>query len=273
MTKKSIATVCLLLAGATSFGQPNCNVYLWKGDTVCYKACLQSLTAIEYDQGSAASQKHFDTAITLCSAVDYAFYEKSVPFLKRGDFITWHQLMEKAIALNPAYLSERGWCRYKFLRDYEGAISDIDKFNSLFAHDIGYSGDGDYHMNVLKALCYKGLGQKNKAIELIEKQLSVKGYSPKLYDYLHLGVLKLETNDLLGAIDAFKKEIQINDYLAETYHYLSVAYRRMSNNAERERNIGKAKEYYLAGKKMSDPYTDHMDKVFLWDIEHEAQNR
>ena len=272
MTIKAITTVFLLLVKAICFAQPNCNVYLWKGDTLCYKACMQSLTAITYEQGSAMSQKHFDTAIALCSTIEYAYYEKSVPYLKRADFITWNKLMDKAIALNPAYLSERGWCRYKFLRDYEGTISDVDKFATLFSYDIGFSGDGDYHMNVLKALCYKGLGQRDKAIDLIEKQLAVNGYTPRLYDYLHLGVLKLETNDIPGAITAFKKEIVINDYLADTYYYLSIAYKRLNNKAEHERNIIKAKEYYMAGKKMNDPYTDHMDKVYLADIENEAQN-
>jgi len=271
MILKAVTCACLLLANTICFAQPNCNVYKWKGDALCYKACLQSLAAIEYDQGSAASQNHFDTAIALCPAIDYAYYEKSVPYLKRADFITWNKLMDKAIALNPAYLSERGWCRYKFLRDYEGAISDIDKFGSQFTYDIGYSGDGDYHMNILKALCYKGLGQRDKAIELIEKQLTVKGYTPRQYDYLHLGVLKLEINDMPGAIDALTKEIEIADYLADTYYYLSIAYGRMNNKAECEKNIIKAKEYYMTGKKMTDPYTDHMDKVYLSDIENEMR--
>lgn len=228
------------------------------------------MKAIEFEQGSRESQQHFDRAIELCPSFDYAYFEKAVPYLKRGEFITWKILIDKAVDLNPTeHLGYRGWCRYQFLADYNGAIKDIEKLSSIVTYDIGYSINGDYHLNIARALCYKGIGQIEKAIEIIEKQLSVKNYNALPYDYLHLGVLYLETGDHQKAITHFKKQLEINDYLAEIHYYLALAYKGSSNQTDYIKSLAKAKEYYLAGKKRTDSYIDPMDKIYLIDIETE----
>jgi len=270
MIKRAAITLFAFLTAQLVLAQPNCNVYKWNNDTLCYQACLEAMQAIEFSQGSKKSQVHFDKAIDLCPTFDYAYFEKAVPYLKRGLFVQWKLLIDKAVELNPRdHLGYRGWCRYQFLRDYEGAIKDIEKLDSLIDYDIGYSINGDYHLNIARALCYKGIGEKKKAIEIIEKQLSLEKYHPLSYDYLHLGVLKLETNDYKDAIMAFKKQIAINDYLAETYYYVALTYKAMNNGEEYLMNIERAKQYYLEKKKMTDPYTNPMDKVYWEDIEQE----
>src|SRR4051812_11845421 len=116
--------------------QPNCNVYKLENNPSCYEACLIA-TEAEAGQGSKASQLQFDKAIELCPGFDYAYFEKSVPYLKRGDFISWKKLIDKAVELNPTgYLAYRGWCRYQFVRDYRGAIADLERLDSLVSYDI-----------------------------------------------------------------------------------------------------------------------------------------
>ncbi len=256
-----------------SFAQPNCNVYKMKNDEPCYQACLKASEAAELPQGSRKSQLLFDEAISQCPTFDYAYAEKATPYLKRGDFLTWKKLIDQAVQLNPlGQLGYRGWCRFQFLRDYKGAIADLEKLASLTKFDIGYCQNGDYHLNVAKALCYKALGEKKKAIEIIEKQLVQKDYSPMTYDYLHLGVLKMETGDTQQAIDYLKKSIAYNDYLAEPYYYLGLIYKNQNFKKEFKENMEKAKVYYLKGYKRADPYTHPMDKIFLSDIERELKN-
>jgi tetratricopeptide (TPR) repeat protein len=249
------------------YSQPNCNVYKFENNQKCYDACVIATEAEKY-QGLKKSQIQFDKAIELCPQFDYAYFEKSVPYLKRGDFITWKKLIDKAVELNPTgHLGYRGWCRYQFLRDYKGAIRDLEELDSMVGYDIGYSQNGDYHLNIAKALCYKALGMKQKAISIIEDQLSAKDYSAMPYDYLHLGVLKLEIGDVNGAIENLKKQIAYNDFLAESYFYLGLAYKKRGDKNEYLRNMNKAKLFYLKGYKRTDPYTHPMDKVYLADIE------
>ena len=71
-----------------SYSQPNCNVYTMNNNLPCYEACVTA-TEGEAGQGTKASQLQFDKAIELCPSFDYAYFEKAVPYLKRGDFITW----------------------------------------------------------------------------------------------------------------------------------------------------------------------------------------
>lgn len=144
--------------------------------------------------------------------------------------------------------------------------------DSLISYDMGYSINGDYQLNSAKALCYKALGQKSKAVEIIENQLAQKGYTPMNYDYLHLGVLKMETGDTAGGIKYLKKSIAFSDYLAEPYYYLGLIYKKQNLTKEYKANMEKAKTYYLKGYKRFDPYTQPMDKVYLADIAIELKS-
>jgi tetratricopeptide (TPR) repeat protein len=267
---RTMSAFLLVLSSGIVDAQVNCNVYKFKNDEACYKACEEANAAAELYQGSKESQIKFDKAIKLCPTMDYAYFEKAVPYLKNGDFIAWKKLIDKAVELNPtSHLGYRGWCRYQFLRDYKGAIRDIEQLDSIINYDIGYSINGDYHLQVARALCYKALGDKQKAIAIMEKQLAVEGYTIMPYDYLHLGVLKLETNDLAGAIDYLKKEIAYNDYLAETYYFLGLAYKQQNALADFMTAMEKAKVFYLKGYKRRDVYTHPADKVYLSDIDEE----
>jgi tetratricopeptide (TPR) repeat protein len=248
--------------------QVNCNVYKYNGDEACYKACVAYNKGEQLAQGSRESQVLFDEAIKHCPNFDYAWMEKSVPYLKNGDFVNWKKLIDEAVRLNPSgHLGYRGWCRFQFLRDYKGAIRDIELLDSIRQYDIGYSVNGDYHLKIALALCYKMIGQKEKAIGIIERQLAVPDYSVLPFDYLHLGVLKLETGDIVGAIATLQKQIEFNDYLAETYYYLSQCYERKADIKESLSLMEKAKTFYLKKYRRQDPYTHPIDKIYLSDIE------
>lgn len=239
--------------------QPNCNLY----SNDCYDACLIA-TEAGSGQGSKGSQEMFDQAIEVCPGLDYAYFEKAVPYLKRGDFISWKTLIDKAVSLNPtAHLGYRGWCRFQFIRDYQGAIEDFEQLDSLVGYDIGYSVNGDYHLNTALALCYKQIGKKEKAIQILENHVNKPNYDPWLYEFLHLGVLKLDIGDAESAVEALTRQLEVNDYLAETYYYLALAHKELGHSSEYISNIQKAKEFYLDGKKLTDPYTTHVDKIYL----------
>lgn len=255
-----------------STAQPNCNLYKTPGNDSCYQACVLA-TSGGGAQGSMFSQMRFQRAIQMCPTLDYAYMEMAVPYVKRGDWAAWRPLIDKAVALNPrAHLGYRAWCRYQFLHDYEGTLEDLARLDTLFqGADIGYGVNGDYHLNVARGLCYKALGQKEKAAQAIETQLARKGYSPMMFDYLHLGVLKWELGDPDAAIECFRRSIEINDYLAEAYYYMALAYKDKGDPIAFKRNMEQAKDYYTQNRHMSDPYTHHADRIFLADIERQLK--
>src|SRR5580765_8831766 len=95
-----LLSIALTIISFYILGQPNCNVYKYNNHEPCYKGCILA-TEGEGPQGSRESQIKFDSAIRLCPGFDYAYREKSVPYLKRGDFITWKKWIDKAVALDP----------------------------------------------------------------------------------------------------------------------------------------------------------------------------
>ena len=245
----------------------NCNVFLSEGDTCKYEACRYLENAPRVYQFSRQYQLNYDGAIKICPDYDYAYKNKSTPYLKSGDFLTWKKLMDKAVALNPKeHLSYRGWCRFQFFNDYAGAIKDIELLDDLVAYDIGYSQNGTYHLNVAKALCYKQLGQVAKALQILIEQINQPNYSVGLFDYLHLGVMQLALENYEAAEQAFDAQSAENE-LAENQYYLAQMAIKKSDKAKAKAHLIKAKDLYLVNRFMFDPYTHQVDKVYLLEIE------
>jgi tetratricopeptide (TPR) repeat protein len=248
--------------------QINCNVYKWSGDTACLRACKLYETANHNLQGSRFSQMLYDTVIAVCPTFDMAYMEKAVPYLKRGDFVTWRVWIDQAVQLDPKeHLGYRAWCRYQFLRDYKGALEDLEALEKIKQPNIGYSVNGDYHLIIAKALCYKGLGQKEKAIQIIETQLASPDYAPGYYDYLHLAVLKLQTGKPQEAVPVLEKQLQLSASFAETYYYLAMAYHHLQDRSKMLENLAQAKKLYEEGRHRSDPYDNPEDRIYREDIE------
>jgi len=268
MIKRFFTTLLLFAMASQLFAPPNCEIY--KNDKICYRGCIQIMAAIRNPQGSYESQNLFDKSIQTCPTIAYAHMEKGVAFLKRGDFITWKKLIDKAVELEPKeYLGYRGWCRLQFLRDYEGAIQDIEQLQKIYPYDIGHCQTGDYHLTIARALCYKELGQKEKALDIMEQQLANKKHHLGLYDYYHLGVLQWELGQYENALLSFQKQVKENDYLGETYYYIALIHKDLGQTAAYLENLEKAKSYYEKGHFRTDAYAEMIDKIYLADIEKE----
>ncbi|WP_028121007.1 tetratricopeptide repeat protein [Epilithonimonas tenax] len=236
--------------------QVNCSIYT---DENCKKACEISNQAGDA-QGYAFSQMAFDTAIEICPNYDDAYTEKSVPYLKRGDFITWKKLIDKAVEINPKdHLDYRGWCKFQFLRDYKGAIQDFDLLEKYRPENIGYSKNGDYHLYVAKALCHSALGQKDKAIQILENLYKTKDYHFGLYDYYQSGVTYFETGKYDKALGNFEKQSKVYDFAENIYFRSKVSKIRNKDYLDLK---SLAIKTYDDGKTMKDGYTHHFNKVY-----------
>lgn len=176
-----------------------------------------------YYQFTKEYQQILDAALKIDSTYAYAYQAKGYAYLKSADFVTWGKLIGKAVEYEPEqHLGYRGWCRYQFFRDYQGAIEDIELLERISNGDIGFGQNGDYHLKIAKALCYKGIGDKERGIGIIENQLKKKDHFTGLYDYLHLGILYLETGQPEKAVNTFSSQEKEN-ILAENQFYWALA--------------------------------------------------
>lgn len=251
----------LLIVYTNTIAQVNCNAV--EGED-CKKACELYNWASDR-QGSRESQEGFDKAIELCPDFSHAYMEKSVPYLKNGDFITWRILINKAVALDPKrHLGYRGWCRFEFLRDYNGAIQDLEELKKYYPEDLGRSQNGDYHLDIVRAMSYSALGQKGKAVGIIETLLASKNYFKGLYDHYQLGVIYFEQGQYDQALKNFEKQSKAYDFAENIYFKSKVSKIRNKDYLDLKTLALKT---YDAGKVMKDPYTHHFNKVYRMQIE------
>ena len=247
--------------------QPNCEVYRMRNQESLYQACKQSEKTRFYYQFSREYQEVLDESLAIDSTFAYAYRAKSTAYLKSGDFITWKSLIDRAVRYDIlGNIGYRGWCRFQFFRDYEGAINDISYLENTLTGNIGYSANGEYHLLTAKALCLKMTDRLLEAIHLMELQFSEASHPVEKFDYLHLGVMYLEANELERA----KKylELQVANYdFAEPNYYLAIVSKRLDDVDAYELYKETAKRLYSAGVRMSDPYVEYVDQVGLQAIE------
>jgi tetratricopeptide (TPR) repeat protein len=260
--------LCLLFPCLSLFAQPNCEAYKYFGDALKYKACKVSEKRAGHYQFSREYQEALDEALEIDSTFAFAYKVKSTAYLKSGDFLNWKKLIDLAVKYDTVgHLDYRGWCRYQFFRDYTGAIADIELLDKLVDHDIGYSVNGDYHLQIARALCYKALGQNDKAIQIIETQFEDPEYPIGLYDCLHLGVLYLEKQEYDKALHYFAKQAEEND-LAENRYYSALAHKLNNNPTAYEEELILAHRKYQNEERMNEDYTEYADKIHLRDFEN-----
>lgn len=262
MKKISLVIVVILFS---SYGPPNCLLY--EGD--CQEACHLAEKAIQFAQGSPKSQALFDESIEACPTFDYSYYEKAVPFAKRGQIIEWKKLIDRAVEIDPIeHLSNRGWYHFFFLNNYESAIEDIEMLDSLNPYDIGSTGDAIYHLNVLKAICYFQIGEKNKALEVIQIQMANESHYISLYDYICLGVMLMENEMYNEAAEAFSQQVDHND-LAENHYYLGMVYLHKNEQEKAKEELLIALDYYDKNMTMENGYRELPFEIYRLDIENE----
>jgi len=271
----SLKTGCLaallLVMVLTGRGQTNCSLFT---DSNKVKACRFYNLSDNYAQGTRACENILDSALYYWPGYAEAWHEKSVPYLKRGDFFTWRKYVDKAVALKPLeYLGVRAWCRFKFLHDYEGALNDLVKLDTLTQFNPGQSGDGSYDLHIVMALSERELGYYKKAFHYfsigIDTVLRQKGIQwVGLYDYLHRAVMRMRVKDYAGALSDLAKQIDKYSKFAETYYYQGQVLVLTGHPVEARKAFEKSKRLFISeGYHLTDPYCEMPDAVYLEEIE------
>lgn len=265
MKKNIFLFIVILLLVAKLDAQPNCNAY---PEPICKEACNLAWEADSFPQGSKRSQELLSKSIELCPTFAYSLNEIGVPYLKQGLLKEWKEWVDKAVALEPqTYLVNRAWSQFSYLRNYEAALKDLNRLYELRnTFELGYSGSGEYPLQLIRAICYQKTGDVNKAIEIMEQLTQSKNYSQGLFDYFHIGIAYLEARQLDKAKAAFDKQNEENE-LAETAYYYANIFNLKNKKNKQEEMLLRAKELYKKERIMKNKYYHYVDKVFKSDIE------
>ena len=224
------------------------------------------------EQGSPAWVRNLDSATNLCPGFAKAWREKGSPYVKRGDFAMWATYIDKAVELDPrAFLPVRGWCRFSFLRDYEGAIADLSRLDTLVNFHTIYA--SDFNIYLILGEANAALRKYDKALMYYDKDINntIRESGENwmgLYDFLYRGILKYNMEDYSGALIDFDKEIKIYESLTDPYYYKGLAYLKLGKKTEALGQLKKALELINGkGFKHKDPYCEVQNEIYPSDIE------
>ncbi len=265
--KKSLLIILFILYIHSSYGQVNCLIY--PEGSAERKACIISNEAVTYKQGSRESQLLFDRAIAIGPKFDWAYYEKSVPFFKRGFLLEGIEILNNAIELNPLdYLCYRAYWYWQY-GNYEMCIQDLETYYNMPKAYLQMTPGGEKDMRIILGLAYAKTGNYKKGIETITDCIknNLSEDFVGLSDYHSLGILYVKNRQYDKAIEAFDLQIEMNADLAELYYYLGLAYKGKSNTIEAQEQFKKALI------KINDPNrfynTNAGFLVYITDIEQE----
>ena len=250
--------------------QGNCLIY--PEGSGAREACELCYEAIKHPQGSKESQQIFDKAIAVGPNYAWAYYEKSVPYFKRGFLYEGLQILNKAVELEPLrYLCYRGyWCwQYK---NYDLCIKDLEQFYAMPKSYNEFTPGGEKNMKLILALAYTKKENIKKAIQIVETYME--GLTSKeeigLSDYHTLGVLYFKNKEYDKAITVFQKQLSINKALPDTYYFLGLAHKKRGDLKDASIQFNQA---LLV---MNDPYhyqnVNSGFPVYMSDVKKEIEN-
>jgi len=192
-----------------------------------------SYEAISYPQGSQESQKLFDQAIHVAPNYAWAYYEKSVPFFKRGMLSDGIWLINKAIELEPQnYLYYRAYW-YFYNRSYDLCIRDLEELYSVHRASFTTIPSGEIEMRMLLAMSYAHTGNISKGIDWIQNLMATYQDHPHLrgtYDHFIFGALYFHDKQYELSEVELNNQIEADSRFADTYYYLGLIFRDRSEN-------------------------------------------
>lgn len=232
--------------------------------------------ASQTQQGTLLEQSLLDSAILLDSANDRAWMEKASWAIKIGDYKKYTSLIDKAVTLNPvANLGYRARNKLYCLRDYKGALDDLDRLDSLTPGLIDYPwGENIFH---LRGLAHMQLGDTLRAVNDFTKciETTIKKNGEKwvdIYSFVWRGKLFLDRRKIRESIKDFNTALKYSQECPEAHYYKGIALlqlKGMKSQAcrEFEMSLETAERGYIA----TTSYRDIFNQLYISDIEEQLK--
>ncbi|SHJ09921.1 tetratricopeptide repeat protein [Aquimarina spongiae] len=218
----------------------------------------------EHTQGFYLSQTMFDILIFQHPEYSDVYFEKSVAFNKRGEYAKGFELLNKAVELDSkSHLGYRGWMKLRKLRDFDNALSDFNRLDSLTPNfvDSPWGEDIDF----LRGECYFGKKEYQKAIVLFNRSIKnqKEGWAD-IHSFVYLGICEYELRNYEKSIHEFKRALKQSKNIPESYFGMAKSYQKLGQ-------IEKAKEHILKAEKninykRDDSYNEFLNEIYLSEI-------
>ena len=215
-------------------------------------------------QGQYLSQTLFDALTWQHPDYAKAYFEQSVALNKRGEYAKGFRLLDRAVELDPKmHLGYRGYMKLRFLRDYDAALADLDRLDSLTPKytDAPWGEDIDF----LRGEAWFGKGNYEKAIEVFNRSLENQGEDwADIQTFVYLGIAEHELGNYERAISEFNKALKQSASTPEAHLGLAQAYQKTGEPAMAREHLLEAKK--SINYKREDSYNEYLNEIYPMDI-------
>jgi tetratricopeptide (TPR) repeat protein len=224
-----------------------------------------------YYQGSLFKQENSDRLIELQPEKASYYQGKSMTHTKIGDFHIAFPLLEKAYSLDPKETGYYyGWLLLYYYRDYERAIEKLKEFDD-FTPDQPDFAWGE-HVNFLKGLCYKQMGDYKKAIEEFNTVITMEAGFVDVYAYVYRGIAQQRLGAHEEAISDFDKAIEEYQQNSMAFYYKGLSLSEQGKEIEAKEAYREALRLLQQGYLYRDPYHEAFDGISITMVEDQLKS-
>jgi tetratricopeptide (TPR) repeat protein len=222
-------------------------------------------------EGQAAA----DSALRIDPTNAYIWQQKSMPYLKNGDFMSWRKFINKAVENAPErYLAYRGFCAAIFVKDYESALIDFEAIQKLKPKEAIY--EMDHSMEFWRSLCYLELGQLDSARFFMEKslkyQLDLRSAEWAHYnDFFYMGVIFYELNDLSKAQYYIDASLKNYNEFPDAHYYKALILNKLGKSGEALDHLAQIENAWKKRYRMNEdnePYANYPKQIGQIEIDN-----
>lgn len=152
------------------------------------------------------------------------YFRYSIAFNKAGDFSNGFKYLDTAVAMNPKiHLGYRAYIRLRFMRDYDKALEDLNRLDSLTPNyiDAAWGEDIDF----LRGECFFGKNDFIEAKKYFNQSIENQGEDwSDVQSFVYIGICEYWLGNIENAIDVFNKTIKQYPETCEAHSWLSKLY-------------------------------------------------
>jgi tetratricopeptide (TPR) repeat protein len=217
---------------------------------------LDSLSA--YPQLAIQSDLYLKLILDYYPDRDDAYMGRSVAYNKGGEHATGFAMLNRAVELAPIlHLGYRSFVKLYMMHDYEGALQDCLRLDSLTSY--AKPGVWGEDLDMVIGLCYLQLNDFQKArlrftnsINAVTKEVGKEWNSPRVF--LYLGITLMKEKAYSQAIQTFDELIQLYPNFSEAYYYKAQCYSALKDLKNAEATLEKCKQVFGKYGAEKNPY-------------------
>jgi len=225
----------------------------------------------QFPQGSPTSVHWIKEAIAVDSTNSTAWWELSIPYLKRGMPHKWKPFIDKTVSLDPArWQGWRGYEKLFFYRDYRGALQDFSATDSLTPGFTDYP--QGMSVDYLRGLAFIGLHDFESSRRYLDKYITevTEERGEEWVDvdaFIHRGIVLDSLGDIEASMADFQRCLKYYDYSSDANYHIARLYLKQDSLVNASQYIAKAKNLFSRGYFLHRPYVETFCQLYMSDID------